>query len=106
MYTQTSDEGVRWPRRAGGGPPRGRLLLLIVCGLEEQGGWCPTAGDSRARCRTLGGEKSTSLQQHMAFIFLTLNTCFIKSVSLLYIFLRRRDGFAAEEYGEWGPDEE
>lgn len=28
------------------------------------------------------------------------------SFTSVHIFLRRRDGFVAEEYGEWGPDEE
>lgn len=43
-----------------------------------------------------------SLQQHMVFIFFTLNTGFIKSVSLLYMFLWRRDGFSLRKMGSGG----
>lgn len=60
-------------------------------------GWLPTVEDSRAGCPMLGGVKSTALPKHVVFIFFSLNTCFIKSVSLLHIFQRRQHVFLAEE---------
>lgn len=65
-------------------------------------GWVPAVGDSRAGRPTLGGMKSTALQEHMVFIyiyFFTLNTCFINSVSLLHKLLGRQHDFLAKENG-------